>query len=122
VLPVVRRREIAKRDLIEHFVFIGENQSIERARRFRRCAEEAFFLLAENPEKGRHGHSGIQSTGTSGCGRYGISRSTWFSIGPSGMESRLKGCWLHEWTIDVGWAPRFEKWVTVELVKKPRSI
>ena len=47
--PLILRREAAKRDLIDHFVYIGENHTIDRALRFRAKVDEAFRLLAENP-------------------------------------------------------------------------
>jgi toxin ParE1/3/4 len=49
VSRTILRREAAKRDLINHFVYIGEHHSLDRARRFREAVESSFHLLAENP-------------------------------------------------------------------------
>ena len=46
------RREAAKRDLIAHFVYLGENASTEVAERFLLAAEQAAKSLAQMPEIG----------------------------------------------------------------------
>jgi len=48
----VIQRVAAKRDLVDHFVFLGENASIEIARRFLRSANRTFEQLAQTPEIG----------------------------------------------------------------------
>ncbi len=48
----VVRRPRARRDLLEHFIYIGENASVEDAERFLRAAEAAFEQLAKRPEMG----------------------------------------------------------------------
>ena len=49
------RREAAKRDLIAHFVYLGENASTEVAERFLLAAEQAAKSLAQMPEIGIRG-------------------------------------------------------------------
>ena len=51
-MPVVSRRESAKRDLVEHFVYLAENASIDVADRFLACAESSFMDLARQPLMG----------------------------------------------------------------------
>ncbi len=48
----VIRRVAVKRDLIDHFVFLGENASIEVARRFLHASNLSFEALAHMPELG----------------------------------------------------------------------
>jgi toxin ParE1/3/4 len=48
-MPVVRQREVARRDLVEHFVFLAENASLETAERFLSNAEASFADLARQP-------------------------------------------------------------------------
>ena len=48
-MPVVRRREAARRDLVEHFVYLAENASLDTAERFLSLAEATFEDLARQP-------------------------------------------------------------------------
>lgn len=48
----VIRRIAAKRDLIDHFVFLAENAGIDVARRFLLSANASFDELAQMPELG----------------------------------------------------------------------
>jgi toxin ParE1/3/4 len=48
----VIKRVAAKRDLVDHFVFLGENASLEIARRFLQSANHTFEILARMPEIG----------------------------------------------------------------------
>jgi toxin ParE1/3/4 len=48
----VIQRTAAKRDLIDHFVFLGENASVDVARRFIQSSKSDFEKLAEMPEMG----------------------------------------------------------------------
>lgn len=48
----VHKRAVAKRDLVEHFVYLAEHASIETADRFLRNAEESFRDLSRHPEMG----------------------------------------------------------------------
>lgn len=50
----VIKRVAAKRDLIDHFVFLGENASVDVARRFLRAANISFQFLVKMPEMGAH--------------------------------------------------------------------
>ena len=51
-MPVVRRREAARRDLVEHFVYLAENASLDTAERFLSLAEATFEDLARQPGVG----------------------------------------------------------------------
>jgi len=46
------KRTAAKRDLIDHFVFLGENASLDVARRFVQAANATFQQLAQMPQMG----------------------------------------------------------------------
>jgi toxin ParE1/3/4 len=48
----VHRRGRAKRDLIEHYVYLAEEAGIDFAERFLLNAEESFDDLARQPEMG----------------------------------------------------------------------
>jgi toxin ParE1/3/4 len=48
----VVRKPRARQDLLEHFIYIGENASVEDAERFLKAAEAAFERLAMRPEMG----------------------------------------------------------------------
>ena len=48
----VRRRTLAERDLVEHFVYLAENAGVETAERFLTAAEFTFEELARMPEMG----------------------------------------------------------------------
>ena len=48
----VLRRAQAKRDLINHFVYLAEQANIDVARRFLKATDSACRLLAEMPELG----------------------------------------------------------------------
>jgi toxin ParE1/3/4 len=48
----VLKRAPATRDLIDHFVFLGENASVDVARRFLQSANSAFEELAQMPQIG----------------------------------------------------------------------
>ena len=51
MLPVTQR-ESARRDLVEHFVYLAENAGVEVAERFLRRAETTFADLARQPMMG----------------------------------------------------------------------
>ena len=51
-MPAISKREAAKRDLVEHFVYLAENASIDVAERFLSKAEESFNDLAHQPLMG----------------------------------------------------------------------
>ena len=48
----VIKRTAAKRDLIDHFVFLGENASVDVARRLIQATDATFQELAQMPEMG----------------------------------------------------------------------
>ena len=48
----ISKREAAKRDLVEHFVYLVENAGIEVAEKFLSKAEESFNDLARQPLMG----------------------------------------------------------------------
>jgi toxin ParE1/3/4 len=48
----VLKRAAAKRDLTDHFIFFGENASVDVARRFLHAANVSFQALAKMPELG----------------------------------------------------------------------
>jgi toxin ParE1/3/4 len=49
----VRKRPIVQRDLLEHFVFLGEQAGEATALRFLQAAENTFMELAAMPSMGR---------------------------------------------------------------------
>ena len=51
-MPKVYRRATARRDLIDHFVYLAENASVDTAERFLAHAEASFDDLAEQPMMG----------------------------------------------------------------------
>jgi toxin ParE1/3/4 len=51
-MSVVTKRATARRDLIEHFVYLAENASIDIANRFLANAEATFNDLAQQPAMG----------------------------------------------------------------------
>ena len=51
-MPKVHRREAARRDLVEHFVYLAENASLDTAERFLSDAEASFNGLARQPTMG----------------------------------------------------------------------
>ena len=51
-MPKVYQREAARRDLVEHFVYLAENASLDTAERFLAHAEACFDDLAEQPTVG----------------------------------------------------------------------
>jgi plasmid stabilization system protein ParE len=52
-MPQVYKRAAARRDLIEHYVYLAENADEETADRFLTEAEQTFVELARRPEIGR---------------------------------------------------------------------
>ncbi len=48
-MPKVYRRAVAKRDLVEHFIYLAENAHLEIAERFLTNAEASFNDLADQP-------------------------------------------------------------------------
>lgn len=48
----VLKREAAKRDLLQHYLYLAENAGLETAERFLGCAEESFRDLARRPAMG----------------------------------------------------------------------
>ena len=51
-MPTVTKREAARRDLVEHFVYLAENTGLEVAERFLSKAEASFQDLAQQPWMG----------------------------------------------------------------------
>ena len=51
-MPFVTKRELAKADLIEHYVYLAENASIDVADRFLDSADASFTALARQPTMG----------------------------------------------------------------------
>jgi len=51
-MPRIIRRPAAKRDLVEHFVFIGETSGVEAAHRFLESANATLEELSRMPEMG----------------------------------------------------------------------
>ena len=51
-MPRVIKRVAAKRDLTDHFVFLGENASVEVARRFLHACNVSFETVARMPQLG----------------------------------------------------------------------
>lgn len=51
-MPIVSKRESAKRDLVEHVVYLAENAGLDVADRFLSCAESSFNDLARQPMMG----------------------------------------------------------------------
>lgn len=48
-MPRVTKREAVQRDLVEHFVYLAENASLDVAERFLSSAEASFADLARQP-------------------------------------------------------------------------
>ncbi len=48
-MPTITKRATARRDLIEHFVYLAENASVEVADRFLANAEASFNVLCQQP-------------------------------------------------------------------------
>jgi toxin ParE1/3/4 len=51
-MPIVTKREAAVRDLVEHYVYLAENASLDVAERFLINAEASFSDLARQPKIG----------------------------------------------------------------------
>lgn len=51
-MPTVTQREAARRDLVEHFVYLAENAGLDVAERFLTNAEASFNDLAQQPRIG----------------------------------------------------------------------
>ncbi len=51
-MPRVVQREAARRDLIEHFVYLAEHSSLDMAKRFLDNAESSFETLSRQPMMG----------------------------------------------------------------------
>jgi len=51
-MPRVFKRAAARRDLVEHYVYLAENTDGPIADRFLACAEASFADLSEHPEMG----------------------------------------------------------------------
>ncbi len=51
-MPSVSKREVARRDLVEHFVHLAENASLDTADRFLSNAETTFVDLARHSGMG----------------------------------------------------------------------
>jgi toxin ParE1/3/4 len=51
-MPTVTQREAARRDLIEHFVYLAESAGLHVAERFLSRAESSFEDLARQPKMG----------------------------------------------------------------------
>ena len=65
----VIKRVAAKRDLTDHFVFLGENASVEVARRFLHACNVSFQALAQMPELAPKEACGIRASLPSASGR-----------------------------------------------------
>ena len=48
-MPTVRQRAAARRDLVEHFVYLADNAGLVTAERFLTQAEASFNVLANQP-------------------------------------------------------------------------
>ena len=51
-MPKVYQREAARRDLVEHFVYLAENASLDTAERFLAQAEASYDDVAGQPKMG----------------------------------------------------------------------
>jgi toxin ParE1/3/4 len=51
-VPAVHKRASAKRDLIEHYVYLAQHGGVETAERFLANAGESFSDLTRNPHMG----------------------------------------------------------------------
>ncbi|MFP5414604.1 MAG: type II toxin-antitoxin system RelE/ParE family toxin [Gammaproteobacteria bacterium] len=51
-MPTVTQRAAARRDLVEHFVYLAENAGLDVAERFLTNAEASFNDLAQQPRIG----------------------------------------------------------------------
>lgn len=51
-MPIVKKRATAKRDLIDHFIYLAENADIDVADRFLANAEISFNILSQQPSMG----------------------------------------------------------------------
>jgi toxin ParE1/3/4 len=51
----VLKREAAKRDLMQHFVYLADSAGLEVARHFKDAARVAFAELSSTPEMGAQG-------------------------------------------------------------------
>ncbi|MBW8831155.1 MAG: type II toxin-antitoxin system RelE/ParE family toxin [Burkholderiales bacterium] len=51
-MPQVTQREAARRDLVEHFVYLAENAGLDVAERFLTNAEASFNDLVQQPRMG----------------------------------------------------------------------
>lgn len=51
-MPTITRREAARRDLVEHFVYLADNAGLEVADRFLANAERSFDDLMAQPMMG----------------------------------------------------------------------
>ena len=52
LVPKVHQREAARRDLVEHLVYLAESASLDTAERFLVQAETSFNVLAGQPKMG----------------------------------------------------------------------
>jgi len=60
-MPTVQQREAARRDLVDHYVYLAESASLEVAERFLSQAEVTFTELARQPHIGG-AHDGLPSS------------------------------------------------------------
>lgn len=67
-------RPAARRDLVRHFAYIGENISLETARRFKQAAHFTFNDLARKPRMGAP-HK-VSNFPTCACGGFAALRNT----------------------------------------------
>ena len=51
-MPTVSQREAARRDIVEHFVYLAEEAGLDAAERFLTNAEASFNDLAQQPKMG----------------------------------------------------------------------
>jgi toxin ParE1/3/4 len=52
-VATVHKRASAKRDLVEHYVYLGEHADLETAERFLTNADASFTDLSRNPGMGK---------------------------------------------------------------------
>jgi toxin ParE1/3/4 len=84
-MALVLKREIAKRDLIRHFVYLAESASLETARRFKEATRRTLIQLSQAPEIGSPGKV---SEGTFAGVRCGVSTASINTSSPIASSSK----------------------------------
>jgi toxin ParE1/3/4 len=75
-MPRVLKRQAAKRDLTQHFIYLAEHANLSVARRFKNAAKSTFLELSKMPDMGtpgrvRHGKfEGVRLWQVRGFARY----------------------------------------------------